>query len=110
MNFIFCPNPILSLAVVRARTTTFYSHAAVPRLTGVEGKTLRYYCRLGLIAAHHGVLANEPTFDEDALHEVRRSEHYRRHLGIGTRELPSICRVSRAGGRLKLELRFPHCA
>ena len=51
-------------------------------------------------------MESEPTFDENALHEVRRIEHYRRHLGVGRRAVPLICELRREGERLQIELRF----
>lgn len=109
MNFTFYANPSLSLVCVPAGASNLYSLAAAARLTGVHEEMLRYYCRLGLIDARGNELESEPIFDEDALHEVRRIEHYRRHLGVSRRALPLVCELRRAGERQNIEFQFLRC-
>ena len=67
---------------------------------------LRYYCRLGLLGENRAGLEREPTFDEAALHEVRRIEHYRRRLAISRRALPLICQLRREAERQHIEIHF----
>ena len=61
---------------------------------------------LGLIDSRPVPGAAEPAFDEEALDEVRRIEHYRRHLGVSRRALPLLCELRREGERRHIELRF----
>jgi DNA-binding transcriptional MerR regulator len=106
MNFTFYASPSLTIVCVPAGASALYSLAAAARLTGVHVEMLRYYCRLGLIDALQDDRESEPVFDENALSEVRRIEHYRRHLGVNRRALPLLCELWREGERQKIELRF----
>jgi DNA-binding transcriptional MerR regulator len=67
---------------------------------------LRYYCRLGLLGAERAEDEHEPIFDEEALHEVRRIEHYRRHLAVGRQALPLVCELRRQAERQQIEIHF----
>ena len=49
---------------------------------------------------------DDPTFDDNALYEIRRIEHFRRHHGVNRRALPLLCELWREIDRLKSELRF----
>jgi hypothetical protein len=62
--------------------------------TGVHSELLRYYCRLGLIAARAWV-AGEPSFDGLALDEVARIENYRENLNLTRRGLNLISELRR---------------
>ncbi len=108
-NFAFYDNPTLTLVCVSNDTPVFFSLDEAACLTGVHQEMLRYYCRLGLIDGHPGPAATELLFDEDALREIHRIEHYRRHLGVGRRALPLICELRRQGERLQIELPFLRC-
>ena len=92
-----------------AGLSSHYSLADASLLTGEHAEMLRYYSRVGLVETRHGLLENDLYFDENALHEIRRITHYRRHLGIGLRALPLICELRREGERLEIELRFLQC-
>ena len=105
-NFVFYANPTLLLVCVPAVAPALISLLAAAELTGVHPELLRYYCRLGVIEAHRDGTEGDPTFDEYALQEVRRLEHYRRHLGVCRRALPLLCALRREGERLHIELRF----
>ncbi len=103
-NFIFYHNPTLTLSCVPAGTPTVYSLETAARLGGVHPAMLRYYCQLGLFGPDRtGV---EPTFDDNALYELRRIEHHRRHQGVNLRALPLLCALWREVERLQAELRF----
>jgi hypothetical protein len=105
-NFTLYANPTLTLACVPAEALVRFSLEAAADLTGVHPELLRYYCRLGLIDACRGVLEEDMSFEVEALHEVRRIEHYRRHLGVGRRALPLVCELRRESERLQIELHF----
>lgn len=106
INFTFYTNPTLALALVPVTAPAYYSLEAAAQLSGVHPEMLRYYWRLGLLEAHHGAWEDELFFDADAIQEVRRLEHYRRHLGVSRRALPLICELRRASERQHIELRF----
>lgn len=105
-NFAFYANPTLALVCVPSGAAAHFSLEEMAHLTGVHAEMLRYYSRVGLINSRRGFLETDLFFDENALHEIRRIEHYRQHLGIGLRALPLICELRRAGERLQIELRF----
>ena len=105
-NFAFYTNPTMALICVPSGASAHFSLEDAAHLTGVHAEMLRYYSRVGLIDSRRGFLETDLFFDEDALLEVRRIEHYRQHLGVGLRALPLICELRRAGERLQIELRF----
>jgi len=51
-------------------------------------------------------LTLEPTFDNDAVEEISRIEHYRRYLGVHRRALPLICQLRRECDRMRIKLAF----
>jgi DNA-binding transcriptional MerR regulator len=82
-----------------------YPLETAARLADVHPDVLRYYCRLGLLGrARAGVL--ELIFDDEAIYEVRRIEHYRRHRGVNRQALPLVLELLREVERLEAELRF----
>ena len=83
-----------------------YSLEAAASLTGVHPELLRYYCRQGLLGPERTDPDDDPTFDDNALYEIRRIEHFRRHHGVNRRALPLLCELWREIDRLKSELRF----
>ena len=105
-NFIFYTSPTLTLVCVPSGAPVLFSLDAASRLTGVHAEMLRYYCRLGLLDSHCGAWDGPLLFDENALCEVRRIEHYRRHLGASRRALPLICQLWRESERLQIKLHF----
>ena len=108
-NFTFYETPGLALVCMPAGAQRLFSLEAAARLTGVHPEMLRYYSRAGLIGYVPGRFEDEVFFDEDTLHEIRRIEHYRRHLGIGRRALPLICELRREGERQHVQLQFLEC-
>ena len=105
-NFVFYAHPALLLVCVPAVAPARFSLAVAAELTGVHPELLRYYCRLGVIEACRNGPGGELTFDENVLHDVRRLEHYRRHLGVCRRALPLLCALRREGERQHIELSF----
>ena len=97
---------MLALVCVPADAPALFSLDAAADLTGVHPEMLRYYCRLGLLGEDRATRANAPTFDEEALREVRRIEHYRRHLAVSRRALPLICELRREAERQDIEIHF----
>jgi DNA-binding transcriptional MerR regulator len=105
-NFTFYSSPTLALVCVADDAPALFSLDEAASLTGVHQEMLRYYCRLGLIGGLHRFAATGLFFDLDSLLEIRRIEHYRRHLGVGRQALPLICDLRRQGERLDIDLPF----
>lgn len=105
-NFTFYANPALTMVCMPTDAPVLFSLDAAAHLTGVHQEMLLYYCRAGLIDALHGIDETELVFEESALEEIRRIEHYRRHLGVGRRALPLVCELQRQADRQHIEIRF----
>ena len=105
-SFAFYLNPTLTLVCVPSAEPAPFSLEVAAGLTGVHPEMLRYYCRLGLLGPERAETADAPTFDEEALREVRRIEHYRRHLAVSRRALPLICELRREAERQNIALHF----
>jgi len=105
-QFTFYVSPARALVCAPAETPTLFSLRVAADLTGVHTEMLRYYCRLGLLGVDRAESEYEPTFDEDAVREVGRIEHYRRHLAVSRRALPLICELRREAERQHIEIRF----
>ena len=108
-QFTFSVNSTRALACVPAGASAVYSLTVAANLTGVHPEMLRYYCRRGLLGKDRADSDCEPTFDEDAIHEVRRIEYYRRHLVLGRRAIPLICKLRREAERQCIEIHFLRC-
>lgn len=96
----------LTLVRVTVASPGVYPLEAAARLAGVHPEMLRYYCRLGLFGETRARPETELIFDDDALYELRRFEHYRRHHGLNRKTLRLICGLWREVERLQAELRF----
>ena len=96
----------LALVRVTEITPATYSLEAAAQLADVHPEMLRYYCRLGLFGHTLAEPGAEPIFDDDALYELRRFEHYRRHHGVKRRTLRLLCGLWREVDRLQKEIRF----
>jgi len=108
-TFTFHVNPTLTLVCMPAETSALFSLGVAADLTGVHPDMLRYYCRIGLLGVDRTGMLHEPTFDEDALQEVRRIEHYRRHLAVSRQALPLVCELRREAERRHIEIHFLRC-
>ena len=96
----------LTVVSVTEAGPAIYSLADTARLAGVRPGTLRHYCQLGLFGEARARPEAELVFDDDALYELRRFEHYRRHHGVNRQTLRLICDLWRDVERLEAELRF----
>jgi len=105
-DFTFYVNPTLALVCMPADAPAFFSLEIAANLTGVDPNMLRYYCRLGLLGSDRAEAEREPTFDAEALHEVRRIEHYRRHLSVSRQALPLVCELRREAERQHIKIHF----
>lgn len=108
-TFAFYVNPALALVCIPVDAPVRFSLETAADLTGVHPEMLRYYCRRGLLGPHRAEREREPTFDEEAIHEVRRIEHYRRHLAVSRQALPLVCELRREAERQHIEIHFLRC-
>ena len=106
INFIFYENPTLTLACLPAGSPAVYSLETAAHLGGVHPEVLRHYCQLGLFGAAQADPQAEPVFDDNALFELRRIEHYRSHHGVSRQTLRHLCDLWREVDQLQAELRF----
>jgi DNA-binding transcriptional MerR regulator len=103
---VMSENHSLTLVLVAAARPAAYSLATAAELAGVHPEMLRYYCRLGLLGEARARAETDPTFDDDALYELRRFENYRREHAVDRATLRLICGLRREVERLEAELRF----
>lgn len=90
----------------RGASKAGYTIDAAAELTGVEPDLIRYYCSHGIVAVVQTKTRERPVFDDDAIYELRRIEHYRRHFGVDRSALAFIGGLLREVARLEGELRF----
>jgi len=105
-GFTFHVNPTLTLICVPDNTPARFSLEAAASLTDVHPDLFRYYWRAGLIENLPGQAEAGLFFGAGALQEVRRIEHYRRHLDVNRRALPLICELRREADRQQVEIQF----
>ena len=96
------PAPIV---VVTAEKRS-YSLETTAELAEVHPDLILYYHQLGLLDSAHVTESAEVMFDDNAVYELRRIEHYRRHLGVNRQALPLVLNLLREVERLEAELRF----
>jgi len=95
--------PAPSAKAAPARPT--YTLQAAATVAGVQPEMVRFYVDSGVVATVT-LVRGQPRLDDDALYELRRIEHYRRHYGVNRRALPLIGTLLRELARLEAELRF----
>jgi hypothetical protein len=105
-NFVLYTCTELTLACLPPGPPPRHSLHDAAHLTGVHPEMISYYCRLGLLDARPDPVTSRPTFDNDALVEISRIEHYRRYLGVHRRALPLICQLRRECERMRIKLAF----
>lgn len=103
----FSGDYFLSLVRVTEIGPTTYSLEAAAQLADIHPEMLRYYCQLGLFGEARAQAADtQLVFDDDAIYELRRFEHYRRHHGVNRKTLRLLCGLWREVENLQAELRF----
>jgi DNA-binding transcriptional MerR regulator len=102
-NFVILESSAL---VARESGRSTYSVDAAAELCNLHPELVRYYCRIGLFGPSRADPESEPVFDDDAIYELHRIEHYRRHYGVSRRALPLISRLLHEVARLEAEVRF----
>ena len=106
INFILYSNPTVTLAYVPDGAPAVYSLETAAHLGGVHPSVLRHYCQLGLFGEAMADPMAEPVFDDNALFELRRIEHYRVHHRVSHETLRHLCDLWREVERLQAEVRF----
>lgn len=99
-------NYLLTLVSVTEIRPGAYSLEAAAQLAEVHPEMLRYYCQLGLFGEARAQPGAELFFDDNALYELRRFEHFRRHHGVNRKTLRLLCGLWREVEHLQTELRF----
>jgi len=97
---------ILTLVHVIEVQPATYSLESAAQLADVHPEMLRYYCQLGLFGEARAQPNTLLNFDDDALYELRRFEHYRRHHGVNRKTLRLLCGLWREVEHLQKEIRF----
>lgn len=106
INFILYSNPTVTLACLPVGAPAVYSLKTAAHLGGVHPEVLRHYCQIGLFGEERADPMSEPVFDDDALFELRRIEHYRVHHRVSRKTLRDLCDLWREVERLQDEVRF----
>lgn len=81
-----------------------YSVEEASQMADVHPDLVRYYCRAGLLGKQGD--GQEWVLDDEALYDLRRIEHYRRHHRVNLRALPLLFGMLREIESLRAELRF----
>jgi hypothetical protein len=89
----------------KATPRATYTLERASKMTGAEPELIRYYHVSGVFHAAPKA-ARSPVFDDDAIYELQRLEHYRRQLGASRQALVFISTLLREVARLEGELRF----
>ena len=76
------------------------------QLAGIDPHLLRKYCDLGLLGESRVQADTEPVFDDAALYEIRRIEHYRLSLKVDLHALPVVYGLVQEVERLRAEVRM----
>ncbi len=105
-DFVLVEEHSLTVVEVVAADRHTYSLEDAARMADVHPDLLRHYCQAGLLGEDRVQGEQEPVFDDDALYELRRIEHYRRHHGVNLRALPLVFGLLREIESLHAELRF----
>ena len=105
-NTMLADKKLLTLVCVTETGPTTYTLETAADLAGIHPEMLRYYCRLGLcgdVCARH---EDQLIFDDDAIYQLRRFEHYRRNNKLSRKTLRLIFSLWRDIELLQTELRF----
>jgi DNA-binding transcriptional MerR regulator len=105
-NFVLSEQRSLVLIYGNVAKRPPYSLEELARLAEVHPDLVRYYCRRGIFGASRARSDTDPVFDDDALYELRRIEHYRRLYGVSRQAIPLLCELWRDVARLQAEVRF----
>ena len=105
-DFVLVEQHSLTVIEVTAGEGAAYSLDTAAQLADVNPDLLRHYCQAGLLGEDRVLMSKEPVFDDDALYELRRMEHYRRHHNVNLHMLPLVIGLLREIESLRDELRL----
>ena len=105
-DFVLVEQHSLTVVEVTAGEGAAYSLDTAAHLADVHPDLLRHYCQAGLLGKDRVSTGKEPVFDDDALYELRRIEHYRRHHNVNLHALPLVIGLLREIEGLRDELRL----
>lgn len=98
-------HPMLLVRAQDAGNATYTLEEAA-RLAGMHPALLGHYCKIGVLGPSMADAKGAPEFDDDALYDLLRFEHYRRHHGLRRSTARLICSLLDEVDRLRAELRF----
>lgn len=87
-----------------ARST--YTLKAAAEITGTHPDLILYYHGRGVFGPSVSAPKGTLVFDDDGIYELRRLEHYRRHITADKPALALIAGLLRQVARLEAELRY----
>ena len=105
-NTVFAENNSLTLVCVTETGPSTYTLETAADLAGIHPEMLRYYCRFGLFGDVGATPDAELIFDDDAIYQLRRFEHYRRNNRVSRKTLRLIFSLWRDIELLQTELRY----
>ena len=83
-----------------------YTLKAAAEITGTHPDLILYYHGRGVFGAGATTARGMPVFDDDGIYELRRLEHYRRHLTADKAALALIAGLLHQVARLETALRY----
>jgi len=105
-NPTFAEEKSLKLICVTEPGPSTYSLEDAASLMGIHPEMVRHYCRLGLCGEARAMPETDLIFDEDAIYQLRRFEHYRRNNRVSRKTLRLIFSLWRDIELLQTELRY----
>ena len=105
-NTVLAEKNSLTLLCVTETGPSTYTLETAAGLAGIHPEMLRYYCRFGLFGGVGVTPDAELIFDDDAIYQLRRFEHYRRNNRVSRKTLRLIFSLWRDIELLQTELRY----
>jgi hypothetical protein len=103
-----CHETRYPLSRVHHRVSPLATHnlEETARMVGMHPELLRYYCRQGMLGESMVAAQPETRFDDNAIYELARFEHFRTCHGMRRRTALLVCSLLREVDRLREELQF----
>ena len=105
-NTVLADKNLLTLVCVTETGPSTYTLETAAGLVGIHPEMLRYYCGFGLFGDVGAKPETELIFDDDAIYQLRRFEHYRRNNRVSRKTLRLIFSLWRDIELLQTELRY----
>lgn len=85
---------------------TFYAIESVEEITGTPRHLIAVYCKHGLVSTVGKPEEEGWNFDDEAIHRLRRLEHFRAQYGMNIAGLRMVSQLLQDVERLRGEVRF----